>query len=424
MTTLVVLLTMAACLGAPGCRMVQRIKGWFHPADDIELTQAPAGEGVLDRRQAIKEAQFAPQSDRQGLEVRLMVVDDTMYDAPRLLNEILNQQQEADSVSGSAGDSAGGSGGDAAGETGTGIDQIDPETQRRWGEWGFRMVWVPVDRVGTLLDALTPVRPSSVQWLGEFGAWRAIVRAGEMRPTSVRVGDSLRRLDGGRPSLIARSWVEPMLGDPAAGGAVVGAAVRLDLGMQIQRDDRSGQRFFDPSREGSIEDSGMVIDPLLCSLKLSGRRALVIVGEAPGADWGQLPEPIMVDLTAPFGKKDGDGQGGDERDRTGPTAGPRADEDGGIGPRQDEEQRPPVEPDGAGARPPAASKPGPGSGEPQRPTILSLGELMLTTDGSRIVRLNETRVLPKRVIVVLVPYAPDRFQILPRARSASNGDAP
>ncbi len=57
----------------------------------------------------------------------------------------------------------------------------------------------------------------------------------------------------------------------------------------------------------------------------------------------------------------------------------------------------------------------PGGVEPIKPLGKTLGELMLTSSGSRIVRANQTRTVPKRVIVVLVPRVDGTFTLIPRS---------
>ncbi|MEX0876182.1 MAG: hypothetical protein WD114_01875 [Phycisphaerales bacterium] len=362
----VAVLLASAIAGLPGCRV---IKKWFNPADEVELTGERAGPAV---------ASSSPGTgDRQGLEVRLLVVDDTRYDAPRLLNEL------------SGGD-------DGANEDGEGIDAA---TRQRWGAWGLRLVSIPRESVDSMLGELRPVQPVSVQWLGEFGAWRGLVRAGELPTTVVRVGDSTRRIEErGRPRLIARSWMEPRM----VGGDVL-AGVRLDLGMQIESlGDRLGPGLNEPGRVGTIDDEGPVIDELLCSLLLDGDRALVIVGEEPGVRWDELPEPELIDETIEP-DEDEDGEEDERRDR------------GAFGPTIAEERAREAErrgEDGQTARGAGQNRDA-GQIEPARPRERTLGELMLMSPGSRIVRLNESRVVPRRVIVVLIPHGGGSYRLLP-----------
>ncbi len=377
---LAVALALLPAAPLPGCRLAKRVRAWFRPAEEVELARAD-GEppAPLSGSEAVRASSFAPEGDRSGLEVRLMVVDDTRYDAPRLLEELM--RSPAAPRDGSA----------------PGEGEIDEPTRRRWAAWGFRLIPVPAEAVEPLLDALTPVLPSSVQWLGEFGAWRPIVRAGRLPDTRVRVGDSFVRVGAGRPTLIARSWVEPVLNDSG-----VGSALRLDLGMQMQQNARPDSGFFDPTREPNIEDSGPVLDPLLTSLSLPPGRALVIVAEAPGVSWDELPEPAPVGEA--WATAD-ESSGGD-----------------GLGPRPGEASGPARAPATGEERTASPPRPALGGIEPRAPQPPSLGELMLMTEGSRIVRLNEARVLPKRVIVVLVPYIRGPYRLLPPVSASAGGE--
>lgn len=352
--TSVGLLLCAAVVFAPGCRLIKKL----FPSEEIELADA-------------QEATLAPQGDRAGLEVRLMVVDDTFYDAPRALRDLGLGEAPAP----------------------------EPEGARqRWRDWGFRLVTIERDEVEGLLASLRGVQPSSVQWLGEFGAWRPVVRAGSLSAELVRVGDGVTRIERGRPVLIARSWVEPVLGR-----ADVEARVRLDLGMQIASPVRPGAVLIDQTRPKTLDDDGRVIDELLCSLWLTPDRALVIVGEAPDTLWDELAVPELIDETLPPPPDEGE-------------------PDEGLGPRGPRGEQAPdaSRPAGDDAGPARGARPAFGASEPKRPVTPTLGELMLTSPGSRIVRANETRVLPKRVIVVLIPSAGGEHRLLP-ARGARAG---
>ena len=349
------LAVMAAGVVVPGCRAIDRIKLWLNPSDEIELTGEPAVR--VDPVEVSASARDrAP--ERLGLEVRMMVVDDTGYDAPRLLSEL-------ESV---------------------GNAEIDDQTRSSWERWGFRMIEVPLEQLDPLLDALTPIQPLSVQWMGEFGNWRPLIRAGAIPKTRVRVGESTYPLDAGRPRLIARSWIEPTLSSDDVFGAL-----RLDLGMQIESSRQDAVRLVPEQGRARLEDEGMVIDDLLGSLTLSGRNAIVIIGEVPGYDWSRLPQP------APESQSVDDGDNG--------AVGPGTDEAGSEAKNASDDA---AETSVRAIRPVRSG----GTIEPTPPSLRSLGELMLIGRGSRIVRPNETRTLPKRVLVVLIPHAGGQFRLI------------
>lgn len=310
----VVLTLASALLAAPGCRVVRK---WFAPAEQVELSDAPT---------IASESQLADPDARQGIEVRMLVVDDTDYDAPRALRPFVGEGVE---------------------------HSVEASTREAWAAWGLRLIEVPVDQLDATLARMRVVRPISNQWLGEFGAWRAIIRSGENGSTRVRVGDSLRQIEAGRPRLIARSWSEPMLVEDG-----VRQVLRLDLGVQIEAKGDSQFLLLPDQRERTLDDQGQVIDELLSSITLRGDRALVIVGDEPGADWSGIPDPAPVIQTP---AEDGE----DEQSSGQPVS--RA------------------------------------INEPRVPPVRSLGELMFVAPGSRMTRAGESRNIPKRVVVILVP---------------------
>lgn len=333
----------AGVLCAHGCNST----GGNRSSDSVELAGGRDGPSPIDS------------ASTRGLEIRLWVVDDTDWAAARLLSAYTN---------------------DAS-------NQIDDASALQWSDWGLRLVAVPMDEVQGFLDALTPVQPINVQWLGEFGSWRAIVRAGELRTGHVRVGNGWGEVAQGRPRLIARSWVEPML---TADNVV--PALRIDLGMQIEiKKRRNDPQLLGIDRQRMIEDVGPVLDELMMSMVLDGSHAVVIVGEAPDAQWNQLPSSAAEYL-----------QGLDESETErafGPGEYERSSE---TEPTQSEQDQ-----TNGQARP--ASR---GFSEPAKPTGKTLGELMFTSSGSRIVKANESRVAPKRVIVVLIPRVQGGFSLL------------
>lgn len=344
----------AGILAAPGCKAVRK---FFSPADQVEL-------GSADPVSTMNQATLSDPQSRRGLEVRMLVVDDTNYDAPRLLRNFDSQTASG----------------------------FDAQTRARWEDWGFRLVEVPMNQLEPMLSELTPVRPVSVQWLGEFGAWRALIRAGYSEQTRVRVGAASRIIEPGRPRLIARSWVEPMLTDSASI-----SVIRLDLGMQIESNSRNSFALLPDQRTRTLDDDGLIIDELLSTITLRGDRAIVIIGEAPGTDWGKLPEPAAVEFAAGSG-------------------------DDAVGPEAEKANEQKDEPDSdpkPSPRPFASSTAQPVG--PQAPSLRSLGELMLVARGSRLTRANETRDIPRRVLIVLVPSVRGDFEILniPSAGSGS-----
>ena len=348
----------AAVLCAGGCS-----SGGADASDGIEFAPGNNAPSPIDS------------ASTRGLEVRLWVVDDTDWTAARLLA-------------------------DRAGAL------IDEQTRARWADWGFRLVVIPVDEVDGLLDGLRPVQPINVQWLGEFGKWRAIIRTGRLRTESVRVGQRAVRVDQGRPRLIARSWIEPML---TSTDVVPG--LRLDFGVQIETKDRKSyaarlrdEGYLGVTRERTIEDDGPVFDELLMSMMFDGSQALVILGEAPETNWNDLPELVSLIVV-----DDDDLEGEEVPPKLSPAFGPGRDDQGGyreVPTGRDER----ASFDGSTSR-------GSQAYEPSKPRGKTLGEMMLMSDGSRIVQAGKTRIIPKRVIVVLIPRVEGGFRLVPMAQA-------
>ena len=338
----------------------------FFPSEQIEIAPDPS----------LQPGAPAPidSASTRGLEVRLWVVDDTDWTTTRLLQSQLEQSQLID-------------GPDS-------INSIGDEVQAQWNAWGFRVVMIPIDQVQGFLDALRPLQPTNVQWLGEFGQWRPIIRAGNLPTTMVRVGNGVAVLENGRPRMIARSWVQPIMGPDE-----IHAGVRLDLALQIETSKRPSVMLVESQRERMVEDDGPIIDELLCSAVFDGTHAMVIVGDAPDSDWALLPMSAQaVDAIA----------------------NPSLNKPSEFGPSATDLQ---ANPDGAQLEPdlqesPSANAtaprtPRPSVAQPAKPYGQTLGELMLTSPGSRTVRLNEARVVPRRVVVVLVPRTQGGFTLLP-----------
>ncbi len=314
-------------------------------ADRVELDE----QSIASR---VRSSELSDPQTRQGLGVRLLVVDDTGYDAPRALRAFEDPPSPT----------------------------IDERTRERWAGWGFRLIEVPMDRLDETLGSMRAVRPISNQWVGEFGAWRPLIRSGQNSSTRVRVGESFRTIEPGRPSIIARSWIEPELAKNS-----VERALRLDLGVRIETPKDRSFTLLPDQRVSTLDDDGQVIDALLSTLTLRGDRAIVIVGEVPDADWSELPAPAS---TNEDGSVDGAGE---------------------VGPSANDETR---GEDAVAPSAPAAPFSSRSVTEPRAPTLRSLGELMFVAPGSRMSRAGQARKIPKRVVVVLIPRVRGEYELL------------
>ncbi|MGV6814264.1 MAG: hypothetical protein ACWA5W_04540 [Phycisphaerales bacterium] len=339
------------------------------PSDQIELGRG--GGGGLTQELADGSLGTIETDSARGLEIRLWVVDDTQWDALRLLNEYTESQSTS----------------------------IREQDRQRWADWGFRLVAMPVDEVDGFLGALRTVQPKNIQWLGEFNAWRPVVRAGNLPTQTVRVGDRTRQIESGKPRIIARSWIEPMLG-----ATDVLPIVRLDLGIQVESSRRrTDPRLLGIAHQRTIEDEGPIIDDLLMSIPLDGSQAIVLVGDAPDSDWDALPKGLIEDDEA--GSSSGASTDAGDTDNDPSAFGPTGDDARSTQPGS-------VDSPNADDLGRSGSRSSRGAVQPEVPQIKSLGELMLTSAGSRLERLNQARTLPKRVVVVFLPRVEGGWSML------------
>ncbi|MCA9303973.1 MAG: hypothetical protein KC996_07625 [Phycisphaerales bacterium] len=260
---------------------------------------------------------------------------------------------------------------------------LDERDRLHWGDWGLRWCVVPIGEVKGVLAGLSPVQPARVQWLGEFGDWRPIVRAGTINAQTVRVGEGESGIPLGKPRLIARSWIEPIVTDLG-----IRPGVRADLALQIEQP-RSARSLWEIGNDDlpMIDDDGPVVDGLITGFHADGLHAFILVADVPGRDWSALPEPID-DSQAPNPLDD--------------SIGPSADADGSAGSIEEDQ-----EPDASTTRSGGEQR-GPGRGE-----FRSLGELMFTTQGSGSKRFGGVYDPPRSVVVVLIPRTEGGFGLIP-----------
>jgi hypothetical protein len=160
---------------------------------------------------------------------------------------------------------------------------VPTEDAARWARVGLRLVAVPAQDLESLLSACPPVSPLQRQRFGQIPAWTPLVR-GPQLPESL-IGPDGRPMPGGRPRVIARSWIEPQITENERRDVV-----RTELGVQIEHARRQNL-LTDPGMERTIADEGHVLHALLTTHIGQGRSAMVLVAENPETDWNELPEP-------------------------------------------------------------------------------------------------------------------------------------
>ncbi len=341
-------LGLGALLCAPGCR-------------------ASKGQGALQSDWVTLGAPPPVSSNStRGLEVQMWIMDNTEHAVARALGEFDTQSEV-----------------------------IDEDERQRWRANGYRWCVVPVDRVLDVLGTLRPIQPVRVQWLGEFPQWRPIVRGGMLQGQRVRAGDSEARVERGKPRVIARSWIQPMMGELG-----VEPGVRIDLGVQIELERSPYQDLLGDERLPMIDDLGPVLDGLLAGVHADGRHALMLVGASPDADWSLLNDELDKDQP--------------KEDAIGPSrlSDPAADVNQAAG---DSESTALVKSGQGNASPRAQAGPIAGAKEE---SLRTLGEIMLTSKGSGPRVAQRVYDPPRSVIVVLIPRTEGGYRLLPER---SNG---
>lgn len=190
---------------------------------------------------------------------------------------------------------------------------LDDATRDAWRRTGLRVVAVPADRLASVLAPLslagadsegaplTAVSVSAQRSLALDGRWAELLKEpGPARARTLLISDRRLRLETGSARLLARAWPEPA---PGAGG--VRAAVRLELVPQWldAAHPADGQAPVDDEllagRLRGASELGQVFSRLRGRVTLDGSVALVLLQDAPAADWAALSGPRPVEGTGP-----------------------------------------------------------------------------------------------------------------------------
>lgn len=234
------------------------------------------------------------------------------------------------------------------------------DARARWADNGLRIVRLPVDDLATLEKTLRLIGIINRQWMGWALEWREAFRGRTIEPDApLAIGGVRRAMPGGALRFVARCWTAP---------TEAGPVIRVELTPQLfeRRETRSRAEELAAIAAGQAPvgfdalSEGRVFESLAIDAPLTPGYAYVIVGEAPGVDWGAPPKA---------------------------TEAPRIDDSGFM-----------VEPRAAG--PSAAFVAGPPALTP--PTI---GEAMLN------VRALGPEDRPARALVILLPRTPARFDL-------------
>jgi hypothetical protein len=126
------------------------------------------------------------------------------------------------------------------------------------------------------------------QWLGEIPDWTDLIRGPQFDEGPVSGEERVMHLDAGRLRLLGRCWSVPGPGE-------AGAGLRLELVPQHQPRLSDAQRFASALEAPKLaEAQGYNFSNLALGVTITGIDALVIVPDAPGADWNQDTPPTST----------------------------------------------------------------------------------------------------------------------------------
>lgn len=174
---------------------------------------------------------------------------------------------------------------------------IDGESVALWRANGLRVLAIPVDQIAALRASLPSGGPTEIRELGEATGWTPIATGPDLADHVLRLDSGLLEVGPGQIRLLARSWIEPAIesGDDATRRVV--SRVRIELVPQhIEPLARRSPLQIEQDRRPTAVDRGMVFDRLMLSVLAGGTDAIILVGESPRVDWGELapqsePEP-------------------------------------------------------------------------------------------------------------------------------------
>lgn len=244
----------------------------------------------------------------------------------------------------------------------------------RWNANGLRMVRLPADQFSDLERLLPVLHSRRKLWVGWVTDWTEVFRGRRAGGASSILIDGQRTsLPAGTLRFIVRCWPAPA---PPTGERAWGdrPGVRLELACQldVQKTIGAGDVFTEP-QVASVVDQGPVLRQLTLETLLDPGFIYVLTSEAPGVTWYSREARMgAVSPAAPAT----------------PTQSP-ADDSEPVA------QAEPLAPIALEALGPPVSSP------------LTVGQAMLSATQS------ETGWRDSRVVVVLIPRSPDRFQLLP-----------
>lgn len=230
------------------------------------------------------------------------------------------------------------------------LGPMDEVSREVWRDWGLRWIVVPTKKLDRVLSGLTQTQAGQIRWMGEFPQWRPVIRTAKIQNSSVRVGAS--GFARSRTLSGRPRLLARVWTTPELTDKGVVARLHLDAALQIT-EPKSGIAWKSPTLP-SIFDDGPLIDELQLSILMDPEMSLVLVGEDPGIEWVQDTQTDTIEVDAP----------------SDPTLGPST------------------------------------------PQVRTLGQQMLTSQGTGYVAPGMRYVAPKKVLIVFVPKSGGNYRLL------------
>jgi hypothetical protein len=167
---------------------------------------------------------------------------------------------------------------------------LTPEDRERLRLGGLRVVPVSNAELDAIQARLPIIGSVQRQWLGQIPDWSDMLQGPERQSrTPVDVGDGLMNLEPGRLRMLMRCWIEPgsasSVGWPEAALRVEFVPQHIPFVRGKQATDVPGA----PARR--MEDAGLLFTRFAASMALRRGEAVLLVPEAPTADWSAPPRP-------------------------------------------------------------------------------------------------------------------------------------
>lgn len=155
--------------------------------------------------------------------------------------------------------------------------------------FGLRVVRTRADAAGDLRETLPIAGIVERRWMGQVPSWSVLVSGQPRNGFVLSLPEGELELPAGRLRALVRAWTGPEAGAGARPRAV------LNVELALQHADARGVRDADPldgpRGPARIEDEGLLFARAVLRGTLGPDEALLVVADAPGADWSGTIEP-------------------------------------------------------------------------------------------------------------------------------------